>query len=164
MHRQGCDGRPEQLAVVVEPDDIPGSGGGRPRLTKLPTVRCRCVKDRAKRSLMVATRSELQRWQTDETRVALRELVRTLLRERLALFIGLSAQDWNLQVEILSAFAALHGVGTAVSPVLFAEGRLRQPQRTVLSNMLGDLYEHDRASVENRATIGLFAKPLLGAI
>ena len=102
---------------------------------------------------MVATRSELQRWQTDETRVALRELapLAHCFAKRLALFIGLSAQDWNLQVEILSAFAALHGVGTAVSPVLFAEGRLRQPQRTVLSNMLGDLYEHDRASVENLA-------------
>jgi len=108
---------------------------------------------------MVATRRELQRWQKDETRKALRDLVRTVLRESPPLFIGLSARDWNLQVEILEAFNALSVAASRPSKVLFAEDELKLPQRTVLSHILGDAYENDRDSVEKQATLGRGRSP-----
>lgn len=52
-----------------------------------------------------------------------------------------------------------------ISRVLFAEPSLRQPQRTVIRNMFGEAaYSANQTAIESKATLGLFAKPLLGAL
>jgi hypothetical protein len=164
-HALSCDGSAKQLSIVIEPADIAGSREVRSRLTKVHGCACLCLLDPAKRSLMVATRRELQNWERGHDREPIRELVRTILRERPAIFVGLSVQDWNLQGEILSACKDLVGPLPDVSKVLFAEPELRQAQRTVISHMIGDAaYEADRGAIERQATLGLYSKPLLGSL
>ncbi len=92
------------------------------------------------------------------------DLVRTILRERPSLFVGLSAQDWNLQLLIRAAFSEINVPKMSISPVLFAEGALGQPQHRVMKHIIGDAYDNDSAAYDEKATLGLFSKPLLGAL
>lgn len=160
-----CASGNHSLAVVVEASDISGSRDARSRIIKVHGCACRCLNDAAKRGQMVATRREIQAWQLDSDRKAIRELVRTVIRERPAVFVGLSAQDWNLQSEILAACKDTEGPLPEISRVLFAEPSIRQPQRTVIRNMFGEeAYLADQTAIEKNATLGLYAKPLLGAL
>lgn len=164
-HSICCNGNGHALSVVVEACDIAGSRDAATRLTKVHGCACRCVHDPSKQSLMVATRSDIQNWKESHERQPLRDLVRTIVRERPALFIGLSAQDWNLQCEILGACKEAVGPLPDISKVLFAEPELRQPQRTVINHMLGaEAYAKDSQSIESGATLKLYSKPLLGAL
>ncbi len=165
-HHQCCNGNGHKLAIVVETGDIPGSRDhGNARLTKIHGCACRCLGDPAKRSLMVATRRELQGWEQSQEREPIRELVRTILREKPSVFMGLSAQDWNLQSQILGACIDLAGPLPDVSKVLFAEPSLQPSQRTVLRHMIADQdYNRDRQKIETKAVLGLYSKPLLGAL
>src|SRR5262249_39249726 len=142
--------------------DIVGSVGR--RLTKVHGCACRSVSDSTKRNLMVATRSELQAWQTSHDRDPIKELVRNILRERPSLFVGISGQDWNIQVEVLTAFANLDTYVSLLPTILFAQGSLTQAQRTVLRHMLGDSYTSNPTVIEQKSTLGLYSKPFLGAL
>lgn len=164
-HGISCNGNGHDLSVVVEPRDIVGSRDTSSRLTKVHGCACRCVHDSTKKTLMVATSRDIQNWKESHERQPIRDLVRTIIRERPAIFIGLSAQDWNLQCEILGACKEAVGPLPDISKVLFAEPELKRPQRTVITHMLGDeAYAKDPQSIESGATLRLYSKPLLGAL
>ncbi|HMO15660.1 MAG TPA: SIR2 family protein [Pirellulaceae bacterium] len=164
-HFDVCASGCHNLSVVVEAADIPGSREAKARIIKVHGCARRCLDDQSKRSQMVATRTQIQQWERGPGREGIKDLLRTVIRERPFIFIGLSGQDWNLQSEILAACLDCKGPLPGISRVLFAEPELRQAQRTVIKYVFGDsAYENDRIAIEGKATLKLFAKPLLGAL
>ena len=163
-HEEARDGQPSELQVVVRAADIDGTV--RTRLTKIHgcarRLRCDPV---TWRDHMIATTTEIQNWVSSPDRAPVRELIRTTLRQKPTLFLGLSVQDWNLQLELLKAFSDLEPPLPIDPPrALFAESELRQPQRTVLRHIHGEEYARQPIDVEENATLDLYGKPLLGSL
>jgi len=113
---------------------------------------------------MVATRGDINRWNADAFFQPFREKVRTMLREKPAIFIGISGQDFNLQAECATATAG--GVAYPLNPprIVFTVERIDPPQRAILEGFYGDRYSANVTAVNEIAALPLYGKPLLGAL
>ena len=114
---------------------------------------------------LVATQLELGRWTTEESRRPFREAVSTLLRQRSVVFVGLSGQDFDVQVQFITATLGRVAFDPAHPRAMFCETSLTPNHRTILTALYGEReYGIHGANIDQNAAIPLFGKPLLGAL
>jgi hypothetical protein len=114
------------------------------------------------RPFMVATRTHINQWISDDVHKTYREKMGVLLREYPALFIGLSGQDYNLQATFVAA-----ALGELRQPqrVVFTVSRITHTQRAILKAAHGiEYYRKNAPRIDNEAALPLYAKPLLGSL
>ena len=113
---------------------------------------------------MVVSRDDINRWTSREFFQPFREGVRTLLRAKQAVFIGISGQDFNLQAQCVTA--AIGDVTYPVDPprIVFTVTEIGAPQRAILQGLYGADYPANAATINNGAALPLYGKPLLGAL
>jgi hypothetical protein len=112
---------------------------------------------------IVATYQQIHRWKEDAQFEAFREKLRTLLRERPSLFVGISGQDFNLQSECVRT--ACNGSSFEFPPARVAfSGNVGVPQRHILRALHGKYYDIHSNNIDSCASIPLFSKPLFGAL
>ena len=149
------------LGVVACPGEM---STAQPRLVKIHGCARRADKDPAHyRRFLVATKVHILRWMED-AQGPFSDFVRNLIRQRAVLFVGLSAQDDNLQLEFLRA--ALPSVSsTAYDRLVFAKPGLESAQKQLLQLAYGDdTFSTHREEIERSSTLPLYAKPLLGTL
>lgn len=166
-HEYCCTDSDPTIHVVASNDELDAVGTGtQARLLKIHGCARKMLQDPDKyKRYMVATQPEITRWQADPYFDPLKEAARTLLRERAGLFIGLSAQDFNLQVQLAST--ALHRPPFDINPprVVFTDTELKDEQKNLLQSIYGeDIYQNHRNEIEGGAALPLYAKPLLGSL
>jgi len=155
-----------RVAVVVRNEDIRGSrDAGAPRLSKIHGCAHRSLYDPdTYRPFLVATQTQISQWSNGQAREPFRELVQTILREKLAFFIGLSGQDHNLQATCIKASLATNYFAEA-SRVLFAASGIKSAQHAILKAIYEPKYYSDHADdIHAKAALPLYAKPLLGSL
>lgn len=114
---------------------------------------------------IVATSTEIASWIGREITRVFREEIQSLLRQRPAIFIGLSAQDFNLQAAWAAALTPRMYVVGERSRVLFAASlNLLPPQRTLLRTVYGNSFSEHSQEIERRSLIPMYGKPLLGGL
>ena len=155
---------PAILQVVVHRTEInqPVSAA---RLSKIHGCARLAKGDPAKyREYLVATRSQFITWLDDPNREAIREHLRAILRQWPALFVGSSGQDFNLQLEF-KRIARQVGPFEIMPPrFVFASTRLEDPHKEVLTALHGDQFLPNEEQFKQTCVLGLYGKPLLGAL
>ena len=113
---------------------------------------------------MIITRNDINRWAQVEFFMPFREQVRTLLRARPAIFVGLSGQDFNLQLQCITT--AVGGVEYAFDPprIAFTVTEITAPQTAILSAVYGPKYAPNAPAANERAKLPLYGKPLFGGL
>lgn len=165
---EGCgNGVDRRLEVIAASEDINGTGiAGNARLTKIHGCARKTLAepDRYQRHIL-ATRTDITAWGHKPEIAPFRGMVHQLLRERPALFIGLSGQDWNLQSECFAAFAPVPPPANGRPRVIFSTPSLEAPQKAFLKVIYS---ANDYATNEERLTtdaaLPLRGKPLLGTL
>jgi hypothetical protein len=164
-HTACCNGRTSTLDVVACNEELSRQGSGRaPRLLKIHGCAKKAVGDSLRYlPFMVATKHQIAMWTGREP---IRDATRALLREGPALFIGLSGQDFNLQM----LFVDVRSAGDPPFPpspvrVAFCAAELSEDHRAILQNVYGDTTFNANADIITKeAAVPLFAKPLLGTL
>ena len=90
--------------------------------------------------------------------------LKVLLDRKPALFVGLSGQDANLRREFLNTVASQTPWKAEPPRIAFAVSKVESPQQDILRALHASDYGSQPAAVERSATLGLYAKPLLGAL
>jgi hypothetical protein len=156
------------MQVVVSVDDMSATRGAlNARLMKLHGCARRAVSDPDRfRPLLVATKSDLLRWTARIEGGPIREAVRTVLRERASLFVGLSVQDWDLQLECARVFLNDDIPYSGSAPrLVFAEQEVGENQALLLEYFHKTAYVGEaKRSINQQAAVPLYAKPLLAAL
>lgn len=112
---------------------------------------------------MVATHSQITRWSIESLFQAFFEKLRTLLRARPSLFVGISGQDFNLQSQCVAASCTGPAVGFPPQRVTFS-GAVGVPQRHILEAIHGANYAPNENAINTAAALPLYGKPLFGAL
>lgn len=112
---------------------------------------------------MVATHNQITRWSIEPFFEPFVERLRTLLRERPSLFVGISGQDFNLQSQCVAASCNGPAVPFPPSRVTFS-GTVGVPQRQILEAVYGENYGPNSQAIDTAAALPLYGKPLLGAL
>ncbi len=162
--RVGAD---RQLDVIAASEDIDGTGvAGRSRLTKIHGCARQTLADPHRyQRYMLATRTDITTWVKKPELAPFRDMVHQLLRERPALFVGLSGQDWNLQAECFATFMTVAPTLAERSRVIFSTPALEHPQKTFLKAMYGaEHYAAHEDQLVKDAALPLYGKPLLGTL
>lgn len=156
------------MQVVVAVDDMSDPRGVlQARLMKLHGCARRAVSEPERfRPLFVATRSDLLQWSARTGGSAIREAVRTVLRSRASLFLGLSVQDWDLQHQCAQVFLNEDIPYSGTAPrLVFAEREVGDNQELLLQHFYKTAYAGElKRSINEQAAIPLYAKPLLAAL
>jgi hypothetical protein len=148
--------------VVAHPEEM---SARRPQLLKIHGCARQAERDRARYgSVLVATKTHIDRWIAAE-HGAFQDFLRNLVRQRGAVFVGLSAQDDNLQLEFLRVTGQL-GPFLSHDRLVFAKGPpLTEPQLRLLRFVYGDAdYAAHQQEIQQASVLPLYAKPLLGAL
>jgi hypothetical protein len=154
-----------RISVVVRSEDIAGSTSTGTRLVKVHGCAAKALEDPGGfREFLVITRTHISRWDKSELRLPFRELVGTILREKYAVFIGLSGQDQDLQEACLSASLGRTPFPLEPSRILFASPRIDSPQHAILKAIYGPQYSEHPDEIDTRSALPLYAKPLLGSL
>ena len=150
-----------RLGVVARPEEMATT---QPRLVKIHGCARRAGRDPSNyRASLVATKVHIARWIAN-SHEAFPDFVRNLIRQRTVLFVGLSAQDDNLQMEFLRT-AGPTAPSTAYDRFVFAKPRLEPAQTQLLQLAYGDdAFSTHRAQIEQGSVLPLYAKPLLGTL
>jgi hypothetical protein len=114
---------------------------------------------------MVATRTDITEWDQLPLFEPFKEKMRVILRERPAIFVGLSGQDFNLQA--LWVTARIGGAAYPFDPpwVVFTVTAIDAPQRAVMQALYGQgVYSAHAEKIEDKSKLPLYAKPLLGGL
>ena len=113
---------------------------------------------------MVVTREDIVRWTADPFFDPFKEQVRTLLRQKPAVFVGISGQDFNLQTQCVTS--TIGGVVYPIDPVriVFTVEEIGMPQRTILQALYAGDYHANAAYIDQHAALPLYGKPLLGTL
>ena len=115
------------------------------------------------KSFMVATHNQITRWSHEERFRPFFEKLRTLLRSRPSLFVGISGQDFNLQSQCVSASCTGPAFGFPPTRVIFS-GAIGVPQRHILEAFHGENYATNADAINIAAALPLYGKPLFGAL
>ncbi|ACL64450.1 hypothetical protein A2cp1_1102 [Anaeromyxobacter dehalogenans 2CP-1] len=164
-YRDAQDGHAPPLPVVISPADLDGVEPG-PRLVKFHGCAVRAAKHPDAKQHFVATQKRINEWNMSEQFLAIRDEVRTAVRYFPALLVGLSAQDVNIQMQFEQAVVGREPWATwAPSRAAFAQAEAGEAQERILKTLYGKHYAGANAGqIERAATIGLYAKPLFGAL
>jgi hypothetical protein len=107
-------GAVQTIRIVARNEEVSGSHDAGARLLKIHGGARKAPQDPATyRVFLVAGKTHLNQWKTGELRRPFRELVGAILREKFALFIGLSGQDHNLQEACIAASLGRESFPTA---------------------------------------------------
>lgn len=112
------------------------------------------------RDFIVVTDRHRTQW-LQPNRLPFQDKCRVVLRDHFSLFVGLSAQDFNLQCQILSGAPAVISPGCRT---YFSIPKLEEKPRDVLKNVHGDLPAEQMQELERNAVLGIYGKPLLGSL
>jgi len=114
---------------------------------------------------MVATELEIGEWVDREQTRSIREAVRTLIRTKTILFIGLSGQDFNLKLQAIAASNRSHHYTPSSPKIAFATATISPDHRTFLAAFYTeDGFNEQKVAICEQAAVPLYAKPLLGAL
>ncbi len=166
-HEACGNGVDRRLDVVAAGEDIDGTGvAGIARLTKIHgCARKSLAEPHRYRQHILATRTDITSWGHRPEVAPLRDMVHQLLRERPALFIGLSGQDWNLQSECFAAFAPVPPMANKRPRVIFSTPNLDAPQKAFLKVIYpANDYATNEERLTTDAALPLRGKPLLGTL
>lgn len=115
------------------------------------------------KSHLIATDNHILNWTSKPEFLPIRERLSVLLRERPSLFVGISGQDFNLQVNFVQANLGQFDFPPA--RVTFAEEGLGNSQSQLLRAVHGeDAYWAHKVAIDEKATLRLFTKPLFGGL
>lgn len=137
-----------------------------PRLYKIHGCarKSRSDANRYKR-FMIATDQELATWTGSEDFRAFREVMHVTTRERPVLCVGLSAQDFNLKVTLISSTLGRAPFDPALPRIAFSEEAFSNHHRAILNGFYTEnVVNENFSSIKGNAIIGLYAKPLLAGI
>lgn len=112
---------------------------------------------------MIATHHQITRWSMEPLFRPFFEKLRTLLRERPSLFVGISGQDFNLQSQCVAVSCDGPAVGFPPPRVTFS-GSVGVPQREILQAIHRENYAPNEAVINSAAALPLYGKPLFGAL
>lgn len=112
---------------------------------------------------MIATHHQITRWSIEPLFQPFFEKLRTLLRERPSLFVGISGQDFNLQSQCVASSCNGPAVGFPPPRVTFS-GAVGVPQREILEAIHGENYAPNAIAIDSAAALPLYGKPLFGAL
>ncbi len=120
------------------------------------------------RRWLVATESQIRGWYDDDEWQAFRDQVEVLIRNSRSLFIGLSAQDENLQVIYRRAVTPfVEESAFERQRVVFAKPELEYEQKEILKALYRGHdggYTRDVRAIDRKTALPLFSKPLLGSL
>ncbi|MFM9962354.1 MAG: SIR2 family protein [Planctomycetaceae bacterium] len=163
-----CDeGLNRLLDVIAASEDIDGTGiAGAARLSKIHgCARKALAEPKRYQRYILATRTDITAWVRQDEFAPFRDLVHQLLRERPALFVGLSGQDWNLQLECFATFMTVPPTPRERPRVLFSTPSLEPAHRAFLKALYGAAhYAANEQQLVKDAALSLRGKPLLGSL
>jgi hypothetical protein len=164
-HEKCRAGKPPSFQSVASNNEWSRNGYSS-RLIKIHgCARKSCVNSAQYKSFLVATKTDIHTWENDQRFESFRDAIKGILRERTALFVGLSAQDWNIQAVCCSASLGQGVFPTTPQKVYFAEQSITASQRAVLKVLYGETAYNNAADIlDAKAIVPLFAKPLLGSL
>ncbi len=117
------------------------------------------------RRFLVATRTDIHNWLGQQQFEPFKTAFRAILREKTAFFVGLSAQDWNIQSQCSEAAFGQEQFALVPQKVYFAEPQIRNSQRAILKAIYGqNAYNGDAENIESKAIVPIFAKTLFGSL
>lgn len=166
-HESCGNGADRNLDVIAASEEIDGTGiAGNARLTKIHGCARKTLAEPGRyRQHILATRTDITAWGHKPELAPFRDMVHQLLRERPALFIGLSGQDWNLQSECFAAFAPVPPPPNGPPRVIFSTPTLEAPQKAFLKVVYpADDYAANEERLTADAALPLRGKPLLGTL
>ena len=159
------DGITSPLATIASEDDLSTNRNHSSVLYKIHGCAKKAAIDPARyKQFMVAIELEIGQWANDANRRAFREAIRTLIRTKTILFIGLSGQDFNIKLQAIAT-----GGQTTYSPtaprIAFATTAISHDHRTFLSAFYTEQgFLSQKELICQQATVPLYGKPLLGGI
>ena len=158
------NGRSPILGVYVQPERMAASPGERARLRKVHGCARSAVNDPTVfKDLFIVTKSHIQKWKEFQRWDPFRDELRVSLRKNPSLLVGISAQDWNLQLEILQAYMTQEN--SASVRLVFSGESLTHHQKVVLRGAhAAAVYQANAAKIDAQSLVQLYGKPLLGAI
>ena len=161
------------LKVIAASEEIDRSRvAGRARLSKIHGCARKTLAEqqaspdqRRYQRHMVTTRFEITAWINLPEFAPFRDLVRQVLRERPALFVGLSGQDLNLQAECFATFMAVPAPTEKQPRVIFSTSALEPAHKGFLKALYGaERYAANEETFTKEAALELRGKPLLGTL
>ena len=156
----GVSPDPRVIACVAELD----GAGGAAIIFKVHGCAERSMAEPMKyKKHMIATHHQITRWSIDPLFRPFFEKLRTLLRERPSIFVGISGQDFNLQSQCVAVSCDGPAIGFPPPRVTFS-GVVGVPQREILQAIHGDNYAPNEAVINSAAALPLYGKPLFGAL
>ena len=166
-HEACGDSLSRPLDVIAASEDIDGTGvAGGARLSKIHGCARKSLAEPSRyQRYILATRTDITAWNEKPELGAFREMVHQLLRERPALFVGLSGQDWNLQSACFATFMTVPPAPHERPRVLFSTPSLEPAQKAFLKALYGAVhYAAHEEQLVKEAGLPLRGKPLLGSL
>ena len=168
-HQDCAPRRP--LRSVVRAEEMV-TGVDQPTLFKFHGCARKAREDRATyEPLMVATEDEIATFRDGDAARPLREALRTSIRRRPVLMVGLSGQDDDIQVTFDRAADGLEGAFSRPDPVaggpmprLSVAGGVGPHQVELLRHLHGDAFAQDPDMFTRRSGVPLFSKPFFGGL
>ena len=106
---------------------------------------------------MIATHYEITTWSMVDVYKPFFEKLRTLLRERPSLFVGISGQDINLQSQFVVASCNGPAVGFPPARVTFSADAIGVPQREILQAVHGNNYPPNQNAITSSRPMAALA-------
>jgi len=114
---------------------------------------------------LIATRRCINKWIAgSKESLPFQDAIRTILRRRPALFVGLSGQDCNIHIEFLNTALAGVSFETSLPRVIFTVSAIDDYQEDILEAIHGDDYNTNAEQIKQQSALPLYAKPLLGSL
>ena len=164
MERLACGGH-RVLKVVVTPADFTAPDR-QAELVKFHGCAVRSADDPAQyRSLLIARRTQIAGWTTKPENQMMKNRLEYLFASRPAFFVGLSAQDANIQTVLHQAIQNLARSWPTEPPaVVFAEQSFHLHHRHVMKATYGNSYAANSQAIASSALLGAYAKQALLAL
>lgn len=156
----------QALKVVVTASDF-AAPDRQAELVKFHGCAVRSADDPGEyRHLLIARRTQIAGWTTKPQNQMMKNRLEYLFASRPAFFVGLSAQDANIQTVLHQAIQNLaRNWPTDPPAVIFAEQALHVHHRHVMKLTYGDSFSSNSQAIASSALLGAYAKPaLLGLV
>jgi hypothetical protein len=166
LAQENCQGpRPSKLQIIAAGNEW-ARNGHPARLFKMHGCARKALANEALyRPFLIATRNQLQRWETEARFEPFKTGFRQILRERTAFFIGLSAQDWNIQGACAATACGQDFFPVDPPKVFFAEHDLRNSHRSVMRAVYGAAsYNANADAIDAKACVPAFGKTVCGSL
>lgn len=156
---------PGLLDVYVSPEDL-RVGNSLAQIAKFHGCAVLTRKDHSRyASKIIATRTQISRFESDDSFKHMRDALQERTTKYRSLFLGLSVQDNDL-LNVFTRAAVRHPwQWEETHPAyVFAQPRIKAPQRDVLENSYADEYDAHHSEITASSAFGTYAEPLLAAL